>query len=204
MRIHRHSREGTSPRTLIRGGNPVNPDSLNMAVSQQLCTRIRDEDQGDVLAIHNIHERAFGGRYEPRLVEMLRNAGRVTLSLVAVVEDRIVGHVLFSPVTFDPPLANHRWLALGPIGVLPEYQGRGIGSQLVWRGLDECRSEGCDGVVLLGSPRYYSRFGFVQASHHGLSSEFGSGAAFQATELRQGALEEIQGKVLYPPEFRQK
>ena len=181
----------------------MNTGSLNMAVSQQLCTTTRDEDQSDIPAIQNIHRRAFGGNYEPRLVEMLRNAGRVSLSLVAVVEDRIVGHVLFSPVTFDPPLAKHRWLALGPIGVLPEYQGRGIGSCLVWRGLDGCRSEGCDGVVLLGSPRYYSRFGFVQASQHGLSSEFGGGAAFQATELRQGALADIEGQVVYPPEFRQ-
>ena len=173
-----------------------------MAVSQKLCTTIRDEDQSDFLAIQNVHERAFGGDYEPRLVEMLRNAGRVTSSLVAVVEDRVVGHVLFSPVTFDPPLPKHSWVALGPIGVLPEYQGRGIGSRLVRQGLDECRSEGCDGVVLLGSPGYYSRFGFVQASHHNLSSEFGSGPAFQAAELRQGALEEIEGKVLYCPEFR--
>lgn len=174
-----------------------------MAVLQQLCTIIRDEHQSDVLAIHNVHERAFGGQYESRLVEMLRNAGRVSLSLVADVEDEVVGHVLFSPVTFDPPLVKHRWVALGPIGVLPEYQGRGIGSVLVRRGLDQCRSAGCDGVVLLGSPGYYSRFGFVQASHHGLSSEFGSGPAFQVSELRQGALEEVEGKVLYPPEFRQ-
>ena len=106
-------------------------------------------------------------------------------------------------MTFDPPLAEHGWVALGPIGVLPEYQGRGIGSRLVRQGLDECRSAGWDGVVLLGSPGYYSRFGFVQASHHGLSSEFGDGAAFQAAELRQGALEEIEGKVLYSPEFRE-
>ena len=134
---------------------------------------------------------------------MLRNTGCVSSSLVAVVEDRVVGHVLFSPVTFDPPKAKQRWVALGPIGVLPEYQGRGIGSRLVRQGLDRCRSAGWDGVVLLGSPGYYSRFGFVQASHHGLSSEFGSGPAFQVSELRQGALEEVEGKVLYPPEFRQ-
>ncbi|MDE2718580.1 MAG: N-acetyltransferase [Chloroflexota bacterium] len=174
-----------------------------MAVLQQLCTTIRDEHQSDVLAIHNVHERAFGGDYEPRLVEMLRNAGHVTSSLVAVVEDQVVGHVLFSPVTFDPALAEHGWVALGPIGVLPEYQGRGIGSRLVRQGLDRCRSAGWDGAVLLGSPGYYSRFGFVEASHHGLSSEFGDGAAFQAAELRQGALEEIEGKVLYAPEFRE-
>lgn len=134
---------------------------------------------------------------------MLRNVGRVSLSLVAIVEDQVVGHVLFSPVTFDPPLAKHRWVALGPIGVLPEYQGRGIGSRLVRQGLVRGPSAGWDGVVLLGSPGYYSRFGFVQASHYGLSSEFGSGPAFQAAELRQGALAEIEGKVLYSAEFRQ-
>ena len=191
------------PRHSRAGGNPVSPGSHNMAVSQQLCMKIRDEDQNDISAIQNIHRRAFGGDYEPKLVEMLRNAGRVSLSLVADVEDEVVGHVLFSPVTFDPPLVKRRWVALGPIGVLPEHQGRGIGSRMVRQGLHECRSAGWDGVVLLGSPGYYSRFGFVQASHHSLSSEFGDGAAFQATELRQGALEEVEGKVLYPPEFRE-
>ena len=133
---------------------------------------------------------------------MLRDSGRMVLSLVAVVADRVVGHVCFTSVTVDAP-AGSRWAALGPIGVLPELQGQGIGSQLVREGLRGCRSRRCDGVVLLGAPGYYSRFGFVRADEHGLASEFGGGPAFQAVELRKGALRETRGVVRFAPEFRE-
>ena len=128
---------------------------------------IREENRGDALAIRSVHEQAFGGDYEPRLVDMLRDVNRVILSLVAIVTDQVVGHVLFSSVTSEPPSEDSRWAALGPIGVLPNYQGQGIGSRLVREGLGGCRSRGCVGVVLLGAPEYYSRFGFVRASEHG-------------------------------------
>ena len=163
--------------------------------------RIREEDPGDGLAIRLVHEQAFGGPYEPRLVEMLREADKVILSLVAVVADQVVGHVLFSPVAFEPPLHDSRWVALGPIGVMPDHQGQGIGSRLVREGLDRCQSRGYDGVLLLGAPQYYARFGFVRAGDHGLTSEYGTGPAFQAVELRPGALEEADGNILYAPEF---
>ena len=163
---------------------------------------VRAESQGDALAIRSVHEQAFGGPLEARLVEMLRKADRAVLSLVAVACGDVVGHVMFSPVTVEPPSPDLRWVALGPIGVLPAHQGLGIGSRLVREGLDRCRSMACDGVVLMGAPEYYSRFGFVQASEWGMTSEFGDGPAFQAIELRQGALEECEGTILFAPEFR--
>ena len=164
---------------------------------------IREESGADAPAIRFVHQQAFGGDIEPRLVDMLRESGRVALSLVAVVADKVVGHVLFSPVNIDMPSADSRWAALGPIGVLPDYQGQGIGSRLVRKGLAGCRHIGCDGVVLLGEPAYYSRFGFVRASEHGLTSEYGAGPEFQAIKLTPGALgaSDETRVVYFAPEF---
>ncbi len=162
---------------------------------------IREETEADAPAIRSVEELAFGEDDESTVVEMLRASDSVVLSLVAVDADRVVGHVLFSPVTVERSAPDSRWVALGPIGVLPDHQGRGIGSRLVREGLDVCRSRGFDGVVLLGDPGYYARFGFVRASDHGLSCVYGDGPAFQVVELRQGALEQVAGTVRFAPEF---
>ena len=167
--------------------------------------RIREEGQGDPQTIAHVHIQAFEGDLEARLVDMLRDADRVILSLVATVENRVVGHALFSPVTVEPHSGESMWAGLGPIGVLPGYQGEGIGSRLVSEGLAGCRSRSCDVVVLLGAPGYYSRFGFVRGSDFGLESEFGAGPAFQAVELTRGSLRKGSGPrlVRFAPEFKE-
>ncbi len=167
--------------------------------------RIREAGRDDAPAIRRVHSQAFEGDSEARLVDMLRDADRVFLSLVAVVENRVVGHVLFSPVTVEPLPGESRWAALGPIGVLPGFQGQGIGSRLVREGLAGCRSRRCDVAVLLGAPRYYSRFGFVRASDFGLTSEFGAGPEFQAVELAKCALSGSAETrlVRFAPEFEE-
>ena len=162
---------------------------------------VRHEVEADAPAIRTVEEQAFDEQDEARVVDMLRASGRATLSLVAVAGDQIVGHVLFSPVTVEHAPSDSRWLAMGPIGVLPGFQGGGIGSRLVREGLDICRSRGCDGVVLMGDPGYYQRFGFVRASDHGLTCVYGDGPAFQAIELRHGALGQVAGVVRFAPEF---
>ena len=165
------------------------------------AVRVRLETEGDAPAIWYVEEQAFGEEDEARVVDMLRASDSIVLSLVAESAGRVVGHVLFSPVTLGSSPADSRWVALGPIGVLPECQGRGIGSRLVREGLDICRSQGCDGVVLLGDPAYYERFGFLPAGDHGLTDPYGGGSAFQVIELRQGALEKVSGAVTFAPEF---
>ena len=162
---------------------------------------IRQESESDAPAIWSVQEQAFNEEDEAKVVDMLRASDNIVLSLVAVAAGRVVGHVLFSPVTVESSPADSRWVALGPIGVLPDYQGRGIGSLLVREGLELCRLQGCDGVVLLGAPAYYGRFGFVPASGYGLTCVYGGGPAFQVIELRQGALEQITGAVRFAPEF---
>lgn len=164
---------------------------------------IRVERSGEGAAIRTVHEQAFHpSRNEARLVDLLRRAGKMTFSLVAVCEGLVVGHVAFSPVTIIPASAIPiRGLALGPLGVLPVFQRRGIGSRLVREGLDVCREGGYSFVVLLGDPRYYRRFGFVPASTYQLDNEYGAGDAFMTLELRPGALRKVEGLVRYAPEF---
>jgi putative acetyltransferase len=163
---------------------------------------IRREQPEDIAAIHELHEVAFGRPAEADLVDALRARSKATLSLVAVEDDRIVGHILFSPVTINSAERTFSAVGLAPIAVLPERQRRGIGSQLVSAGLLECRNAGYDCVVVLGHPTYYPRFGFVPASRYGLRSEYEvPDEAFMVLAWHAGVLEDRSGVVRYQPEF---
>jgi len=95
---------------------------------------------------------------EHLIVERLRRAGALALSLVAEDGGRLTGHIALSPARVGD--CAEGWLLLGPVGVLPELQGRGIGSALVREALREAQDAGSQGVVLVGDPGFYSRFGF--------------------------------------------
>jgi putative acetyltransferase len=129
--------------------------------------KIRFENAADYKAIEAITYQAFENHphHEPGakpsehlIVNGLRNSGALTLSLVAENETGIVGHIAFSPVKIAGEASP--WFGLGPVSVKPEYQGKGVGSQLILKGLNELASQGAQGVVLLGEPEYYARFGF--------------------------------------------
>ncbi|MGX1347500.1 putative acetyltransferase [Bradyrhizobium elkanii] len=127
--------------------------------------QIRDERDEDAVAISRITAAAFAeaphsSGTEARIVEALRAAGALTLSLVAVSGDgHIVGHVAFSPVQINGVAG--RWHGLGPVSVAPDMQRQGIGGALIRDGLARLVTQNADGCVLLGDPAYYSRFGFV-------------------------------------------
>lgn len=162
---------------------------------------IRPEITADLPSIRRLHESAFPTRAEADLVDLCRSRGRIFLSLVAIEGQQLVGHVLFTPVTLHPPHPGFSAMGLGPIAVLPGYQRRGIGSRLMTTGLELCRRQGVDFVVLLGDPRYYTRFGFIPGREFGLSSEYGEGDEFQVRELRPGVLRAVRALVRYVPEF---
>ena len=167
---------------------------------------IRPFGSGDARAVREVHLKAFAGREdEARLVESLHAAGAAPVSLVAVDEASkgVVGHVLFSPVEVDNGGSSIRVVGLAPIGVLPEYQGQGIGSHLLRAGLEACREAAYDAVVVLGEPGYYSRFGFERASGHGLGNEYGVDDFFMVAEFRSEVLDGVEGTVRYRPEFGQ-
>jgi putative acetyltransferase len=161
--------------------------------------RVRDEEPADAGAIHDVVARAFERTDEARLVDALRAAGKATISLVAEHEGRVVGHVLFSPVTLArAPSAS----GLAPLAVVPPLQRRGIGDALVRAGLDRCRSAHRAFVVVLGDPDYYRRFGFVSAERYGLTCEYETPpGAFQAIELVPRVLTGHAGLVRYAAEF---
>lgn len=160
---------------------------------------VRPEQPGDTEAVARVHEAAFPTTAEARLVALLRGAGKAMVSLVALSEERVVGHILFSPVTIDgSPMVG---AGLAPVAVLPKCQRRGVGSRLIEAGLDACRAAGVPFVVVLGHPEYYPRFGFRRASERGLGNEYGADEAFRVLELRPGSLPPGGGLVRYASEF---
>ena len=166
---------------------------------------IREERPDDYEAVRRLNELAFEGPQEAALVDALRGAAHPCVSLVAVEEGRVVGHIFFSPVTIepdggspDPPPA----MGLAPMAVAPELQRRGVGSRLVRAGLAECRRAGCGAVFVLGHADYYPRFGFAPAGPRGFRCEYDVPVeVFMVTELAPGALAGRAGLVKYRPEF---
>jgi putative acetyltransferase len=125
--------------------------------------QIRPERPGDDPTIRAVTRAAFedaphSSGTEAAIVEALREAGALAVSLVAVA-DEIVGHVAFSPVTVNGTPCC--WFSLGPLAVRPDRQRLGIGRRLVCEGLEQLRERGAAGCVVLGDPAYYGRFGFA-------------------------------------------
>lgn len=167
---------------------------------QEKPMRIELENAGHHAGIDAVTRAAFAAGDEAELIERLRADGSVRLSLVAVDDERVVGHVMFTTlhVVVDGRLVDA--LCLAPVSVLPQYQGRGIGSILIREGLARSKALGCEAVVVLGHAAYYPRFGFSAALASKLAAPF-AGEAFMALELVEGALAGDAGEVVYPPAF---
>ena len=151
--------------------------------------------------IRRINEEAFGGPDEATLVDKLRADGHVLVSLVAELDSGIVGHILFSRMWIkNPTRPLVSAVALAPIAVLPEHQRRGIGGRLIRHGLELLRGQGERIVIVVGHSGYYPKFGFSAEKARLLESPFPV-EAFMAIELSLGALDGIQGAVVYPPAF---
>jgi putative acetyltransferase len=164
---------------------------------------IREEQPGDHAAIRNLTTLAFGGPCEAQIIDALRPACPGLISLVAVEDGCIVGHILFSPVTIKRTNSTITGMGLGPMAVLPEYQRRGIGTDLVRHGLARLREEGCPFVIVLGHPDYYPRFGFVPASLYGLTSQWEGvpDEAFMVMIIDDDSMNGVHGVVRYRDEF---
>ncbi|WP_428385675.1 GNAT family N-acetyltransferase [Nevskia ramosa] len=128
-----------------------------------MSIEIRNEAARDIAAIEAVTIAAFlqaahTDHTEQFIVDALRKAGQLTISLVADDDGAVIGHVAVSPIALSDGAS--RWYGLGPISVVPGHQGQGIGSHLMTRALAELRALGAAGCVVLGDPRYYARFGF--------------------------------------------
>lgn len=161
--------------------------------------QIRPERPEDATTIHALTDAAFKGRpfsdnTEARVIEALRAAGALAISLVATKADEIVGHVAFSPVTINGEAGD--WYGLGPVSVWPDLQLTGIGQGLIREGLRRLQAMGAGGCVLLGDPAYYSRFGFENDPH--LRHAGAPAWAFQCLTLNG---DRPRGEVSFHPGF---
>jgi putative acetyltransferase len=135
---------------------------------------IRRERNSDHEAIRSLTEAAFrgmpyAGGDEQHVIDRLRKKDALTLSLVALIDDTVVGHIAFSPANASDN--SQPWYALGPVSVLPLHQGNGVGSQLILEGLAQIEGLGALGCILTGNPLYYRRFAFEFAPHNVPSGE---------------------------------
>ncbi|CAM4368917.1 GNAT family N-acetyltransferase [Acinetobacter pragensis] len=148
---------------------------------------IRDETEADISAIEALTQAAFlnaahSSHTEQFIVNQLRKAQQLSLSLVAEDQQQIVGHVAVSPVRISSGDAG--WYGLGPISVCPDKQGLGIGSMLMHAALQRLKALGAEGCVLLGDPNYYARFGFKPVSGlvlPGVPQEYFQAVSFTGT-----------------------
>ena len=138
---------------------------------------IRNETQSDVCAITEVTIAAFktleiSNHTEQFIIEAIRAAKALTVSLVAEMDGRVIGHIAFSPVTISDGTSN--WYGLGPVSVLPVYQRQGIGKALIQEGLSRLKGMNAQGCCLVGHPDYYRKFGFTNMSglvHAGVPQE---------------------------------
>ena len=163
---------------------------------------IRPEHPADRHHIFDVHVQAYGEDEEARLVDTLRAEGsfNTALSLVAVHGDRIIGHILFPPITIESRSRTVPALALAVLAIHPMFQCLGIGSALIEEGLEACRSHGHRIIIVVGHPKYYPQFGFVSARRQGIDVTFSCpDDALMALPLVTGALDGVNGMVRYHP-----
>ena len=164
---------------------------------------IRREQPDDITTVHLINEKAFGQPAEANLVDTLRTACPNALSLVALWDGQVVGHILFTPVNIQTAKGAIQGMGLAPMAVVPERQRQGVGSQLVEAGLKALRQRACPYVIVLGHPEYYPRFGFVPASRYGLACQWEGvpDDAFMVLLLDEASMAGVSGVARYRGEF---
>jgi putative acetyltransferase len=162
---------------------------------------IRLERPSDTEAVHRINHLAFGRPAEADLVDIVRAACPEALSLVAVADAEVVGHLLFSPVS----VGAVQGMGLAPVAVRPSHQNRGVGSRLIRAGIEILRDQTCPFIIVLGHPGYYPRFGFVPASQFGIASQWENvpEEAFMVLILDTAVMDGVTGVARYRSEFDQ-
>jgi putative acetyltransferase len=139
---------------------------------------IRPETASDIEVISRVTKAAFAqlaisDQTEQFIINALRAANALTFSLVAEIDGKVVGHLACSPVTISD--GSRQWYGFGPLSVLPEQQKRGIGSTLMREGISLLKTQGAHGIVLVGDPHYYVRFGFrslPELTYEGVPQEY--------------------------------
>ena len=160
-----------------------------------MTIQIRTAGTGDFDAVKRVISAAFAQTDEARLVDMLRATGDARIDFVATDKGVILGHVMFSEMR-----RPENWLGLAPIAVAPERQRSGVGAALIQAGLEQAGRESWGGVIVLGEPAYYERFGFSVEAAARFDSDYPS-EYLMALELRKGALAKSGGVARYARAF---
>ena len=166
---------------------------------------IRKETSNDYSDVYAINKQAFEEEEEAKLVEILRHSSAFIpeLSLVAIIEDNIVGHILFTKIKIIDDKGNeNESLALAPMAVKSELQKSGIGGKLIKKGLDKARELNFKSVIVLGHDKYYPKFGFEPTTKWKITSPYDVPEnVFMGLELVEGGLKNVNGMVKYAKEF---
>jgi len=176
---------------------------MNIKIEQE---QVEDYELTEAVVKSAFENAAYSDKKEQKLVSRIRESDAFIpkLSLVARDEEhnKILGHILLSKITIGNDTQIVESLALAPVSVLPEYQGRGIGKLLITEALKEAKKLRIGSVVVLGHPEYYPKFGFKKASLWGITAPFEVPAeAFMVIELSENALNNVSGMVEYPSVF---
>ena len=160
---------------------------------------IREELPADTPAIRDVNSRAFGQDQEAHIVDALRSNGAALLSLVATLNGRVVGHIMYSPLSIGSEVTG---AALGPMAVVPEHQRLGIGTTLVEAGNRKLKDAGYAFIVVVGHADYYPRFGFRPARAHGITCEWElPDDVFMVLMLDETRMQGVSGLAKYRHEF---
>jgi putative acetyltransferase len=163
-----------------------------------MSIEVREERVEDVAAIRVVNRRAFDQEHEGKIVDALRDNGAVLLSLVATLDDRVVGHIMYSPIT----VGEVTGAALGPMAVDPSHQRQGIGSKLVQAGNLRLKDSGWPFIIVIGHPDFYPRFGFKPAGALGITCEWDVPEdVFMILVLDQEQQQSVSGLAKYRHEF---
>ncbi len=167
--------------------------------------KVREENKNDIEAIRAVNDRAFNQPQEGMVIEKLRNSGCDILSLVAVKDNEIAGHILFSPVVLDDHPGGTGGMGLAPMAVMQEFQGQGIGSMLVREGIKRLKERSVPFIIVLGHEQYYPRFGFEPASKYGIKCQWDGipGAVFMIMILDRHRMKNVKGVARYRDEFNE-
>lgn len=175
-----------------------------MSESERVSASVRSAEESDCRAIADVVTEAFGPAEGPEIVQLLADlsadpSAQPVLSLVATMDRRVVGHVCFTRARMEAGKREVRAAILAPLAVLPDFQSRGIGGQLVREGLRQLEAAGVDLVFVLGHPDYYPRFGFAEAGVRGFAAPYPiepkNAGAWMVRELRPEILEAVSGKL---------
>jgi putative acetyltransferase len=173
--------------------------------NDNLRITIRKEEEKDHKQIFEVNKLAFQQENEGKLIEKIRKNENFIpeLSIVAEIDNRIVGHILFSKIKIVGK-SVYESLALAPMAVIPEFQRKGIGSELVKKGINKAKKLGFDSIIVIGHKEYYPKFGFQNASRWNIKCPFEvPDEVFMAIELTEKAFEGKAGTVEYPDEFNE-